>query len=154
MLIIGCGNLQRGDDAAGIIVAEKLRILGVNAATCTGGSADLIEAWTGAKDVIVVDAVVTGAPVGTIRVWHSRGTPISIKAPSSTHGLGVAEAIQLACILDRLPPRLQIYGIEGQRFAAGDEISPEVNSATDEVVRRVLCTANECRKLSLVADFS
>jgi hydrogenase maturation protease len=138
MLIIGCGNQQRGDDAVGILVAERLRKLGIRVDICNGGSAELIEAWTGANDVIVVDAVVTGAPVGTVRTWNVRETPISLEAPASTHGLGVAEAIELARILDRLPTRLQIYAIEGQRFAAGGEISPELNVAIDEVVRKII----------------
>jgi len=138
MRIIGCGNQQRSDDAAGILVVEKLRKLGVRAGICQGGSLELIEAWTGANDVIVVDAVVTGAPVGTVRTWNIRQTPISVAKPPSTHGLGLAEAIALARVLHRLPARLRIYGIEGQRFAVGGEISREVNLAIKEVVRRII----------------
>lgn len=67
MLIIGCGNRQRSDDGAGILVAERLRELGIGADI--GEAADLIEAWKDADDVIVVDAVVTGAPVGTVQAW-------------------------------------------------------------------------------------
>jgi hydrogenase maturation protease len=138
MLIIGCGNQQRGDDAAGLRVAEKLRKLGIKADTCAGQAADLIEAWAGADDVIVVDAVVTGAPVGTVRTWDARQPLISGKVPASTHGLGVAEAIELSRALGRLPARLQVYGIEGQRFEQGAEISPELDSAIEEVVHRIV----------------
>src|SRR6516164_7057322 len=138
MLIIGCGNRQRSDDEARILVAEKLREVGIRADTCAGQAADLIEAWTGADDVIVVDVVVTGAPVGTVRTWDARQALISGKAPASTHGLGVAEAIDLARVLGRLPTRLQIYGIEGQRFEHGAEISPELHSGIEEVVHRII----------------
>jgi len=126
MVIIGCGNRQRSDDAAGVLVVEKLRELGIKADTCAGQAADLIEAWAGADDVIVVDVVVTGAPVGTVRAWDARQVLISRKAPASTHGLGVAEAIELARVLGRLPARLKVYGIEGQRFEHGAEISSEL----------------------------
>ena len=68
MLIIGCGNRQRSDDGAGILVAERLRDLGIEADMRTGEAVDLIEAWKGADDVIVVDTVVTGAPSGTVQV--------------------------------------------------------------------------------------
>jgi hydrogenase maturation protease len=145
MLIIGCGNRQRSDDAAGILVAEKLRELGIKADTCAGQSADLLEAWAGADDVIVVDVVVTGAPVGTVRAWDARQVLISLKAPASTHGLGLAEAIELARVLGRLPARLQVYGIEGQRFGEGSEISPELHSGIEEVVRRILEAVSETR---------
>lgn len=138
MLIIGCGNRERGDDATGILVAERLRQLGIQAEICSGQAADLIEAWAGADDVIVVDAVVTGAPVGTVRTWDARETPISGKSPPSTHGLGVAEAIEWARVLGRLPARLTIYGIEGQRFDPDTEISPELDFAVEEVVRKII----------------
>jgi len=139
MRIIGCGNRQRSDDMVGILVVEKLRKLGVETSICSGQAVDLIEAWTGDDDVIVVDVVVTGAPVGTVRTWDARQALSSGKAaPASSHGLGVAEAIELARVLGRLPARLQVYGIEGQRFEHGAESSRELASGIEEVVHRIM----------------
>ena len=56
----------------------------------------------------------------------------------STHGFGVAEAVELARSLNQLPPQLIIYGIEGKNFADGFGLSPEVEGAAAQVVRRVL----------------
>ena len=142
MLIIGCGNRQRSDDGAGILVAERLRDLGIPAETRSGEAADLIDAWKGADDVIVVDAVVTGAPVGTVRAWDARQPLASVRTTASTHGLGVAEAIGLAQVLRCLPARLQVYGIEGRRFEPGAAISPEVQRAIEEVARRIIARLN------------
>jgi hydrogenase maturation protease len=141
MRIIGCGNRLRGDDGAGILVAEKLRKLGVAAGARTGEAADLIEAWTGADDVIVVDAVVTGAPVGTVQVWNGQQPVASLSTGGSTHGFGVTEAIELARVLDLLPTRLRVYGIEGRKFELGTEISTEVQHAVEDVVRRIIADA-------------
>ena len=138
MLIIGCGNRQRSDDGAGILVAERLRKLGIEADMRIGDAADLIEAWKGADDVIVVDAVVTGAPVGSVQAWDGRRPLATVRTTASTHCLGVAEAIELANVLNRLPTRLRIYGIEGGRFEPGAEISPEVQRAVEDVVRRII----------------
>ena len=138
MLIIGCGNPQRGDDAAGILVAERLRKLGLEADTRLGEAADLIEAWDTVDDVIVVDAVLTGAPVGTVQAWDGRQLPASVSSAASTHGFGVAEAIELARVLNRLPMRLRVYGVEGRRFVPGAEISLEVQRAVEEVVQRII----------------
>jgi hydrogenase maturation protease len=138
MLIIGCGNRERSDDGAGILVAERLRELGIEAETRIGEALDLIEAWSGADDVILVDAVLTGAPVGTVQAWDGRQPLASVRTNASTHGLGVAEAIELAYVLDQLPIRLRVYGIEGRRFELGDEISPQVQRAVAEVVRRII----------------
>jgi len=142
MLIIGCGNRQRGDDGTGILVAERLRASGIEAITRLGQAADLIEAWKGADDVIVVDAVVTGAPVGTLRVWEGRPPLAPLSATASTHGFGVAEAIELARALNCLPVRLRVYGVEGRRFEPGAEISPEVRGAIEEVVRKIMADCN------------
>ena len=56
----------------------------------------------------------------------------------STHAFGLAEAVELARALGRLPPRLIVYGIEGKSFEAGVGLSPEVGAAVQEVVERVL----------------
>lgn len=137
MRIIGCGNLHRGDDAAGIIAAERLRALGVEAAVCFGGFAQLMDMWHGADDVIVIDAVVTGAPAGTVYLWDAARPLPFAKSSSSTHGMGIAEAIELSRALKRLPSRLQIYGIEGRNFELGSPPLPEVEEATEEVARRI-----------------
>ena len=138
MLIIGCGNRQRGDDAAGILAAERLRELGIEADTHIGDAADLIEAWETVDDVIVVDAVLTGAPVGTVQAWDGRQLPDSVSTTVSTHGFGVAEAIELARVLNRLPMRLRVYGVEGRRFEPGAEISSEVQRTVEEVAQRII----------------
>jgi len=143
MLILGCGSRQRGDDAAGLLVAERLRAIGVAAEEYSGEVSDLIEAWTGANDVVVIDAVVSGAPAGTVHVWDGQRLPTFATSAESTHGLGVAQAIKLAHSLGRLPQRLRVYGIEGQRFEIGTGISPEVQRGVEEVVQQI---AGEARR--------
>lgn len=144
MLIIGCGNRDRGDDAAGVLVAERLRQLGMDVEIRRGEAAELIEAWSGADDVIVVDAVMTGAPPGSVFLWDGQHPPASHSSTASTHGLGLAEAIELARVLGCLPIKLRVYGIEGRRFEIGVEVSPEVKSAVERVVRRIEAEVKPC----------
>ncbi len=138
MRIIGCGNRERGDDGVGILVAERLRECGLKADMRIGETASLIEDWNGADDVIVIDTVITGAPVGTVQAWDGQQPLALTTATASTHGLGVAEAIALARVLNRLPTRLRVYGVEGRRFQRGAEMSPEVQRGVEEVVRRII----------------
>jgi len=148
MRIIGCGNRARGDDAAGVLVAERLLELGVEADIHTGEALALVEAWEGAEEVIVVDAVVSGAPAGTIHDWDSRDCRQSLpvaSSPASTHGLGVAEAIELSRSLGRLPQSLRVYGIEGRRFDLGASLSPELRAVLEEVVQRILAQVSRGR---------
>jgi len=145
MLIIGCGNRQRGDDAAGILVAERLIAHRIHAETCSGEVAQLMDLWADSDDVIVIDAVVTGAPVGAVRVWDGHRRLDYGTSSGSTHGLGVGEAVELARALDRLPARLRVFGIEGKRFEIASAMSPEVESAVAEVAKQIAHEVNEQR---------
>src|SRR5512146_3528146 len=94
MRIICCGTPYRGDDGAGLLVAERLQQLGIEVFTCMGEATDLLCVMDGADDVLVVDAAVTGAPAGTIHEWHHRTSQFQHNS-STTHSLGVAEGIAL-----------------------------------------------------------
>ncbi len=99
-----------------------------------GEPIDLLDRWVGADEVIVVDAVSSGAPPGTIHRLDPLAEPIQTAlSQGSTHALGLAEAIELARALDRLPSSLAVYGIEGERFTAGEELSPAVARAVEHV---------------------
>jgi hydrogenase maturation protease len=137
MLILGCGNRQRGDDGAGILAAERLHALGIAAQVCSAEPSELMDAWSGVQDVILIDAVVTGAAAGAVHVWDAQSLPAFATSAGSTHGLGVAQAIELARALDCLPARLRVYGIEGKQFEIGSPVSPEVERAVEEVVQRI-----------------
>ena len=136
MLIITCGNPDRADDAAGVLVAEGLLGLGIHARVCSGEAPDLMEAWSSDDDVIVVDCVVTGAPAGTVHEWNA-SHPLSFRSAGTTHGLGLGEAIELARAIGCLPTRLRIYGIEGKNFETGAPISAEVERGIAEVVSKI-----------------
>jgi hydrogenase maturation protease len=134
MLIIGCGNRVREDDAAGIFVAERLQELGFPSIIHSRDPISLIDLWQGMDVVIVVDAVRTGAPIGTVSAWDLARVAHVVSSPASSHGLGVAEAIALAEHLGSLPKQLRVYGIEGRRFDIGEEMTAEVRSAAQNLV--------------------
>jgi hydrogenase maturation protease len=147
MRIIASGNRDRGDDGAGIIVGERLRILGLPVEIQSGEAFALVESWKDAEDVLVIDAVVSDAPPGTVHVWDSCELPkLLVGSQASSHGFGVAEAIQISRILGCLPRRLRIFAIEGRNFEVGAELSPEVSQAIDRMVSRILAVAAPGRK--------
>lgn len=137
--IVGCGNPERGDDAAGVLVARRLRELGANAFEHSGEGLALMESWLGCDSVILIDAVITGAPPGTITAWNGNLAPLrGATQGCTTHAFGVAEAVEMARILDRLPRRLLIYGIEGRKFELGSAPSPEVAQAVERLVLQLV----------------
>jgi hydrogenase maturation protease len=146
-LVIGLGNEFRGDDAAGRVAARKVdsaAIDGVRVIEESGEGAALMDAWRGAEFVILIDAVHSGAPPGTIHRLDAGAEPIPANFfHYSTHAFSIAEAVELARALQPLPSRLIAYGIEGKDFSSGEQLSPEVAAAVEEVARRVkgeLCT--------------
>lgn len=149
MLILGCGNPDRSDDAAGLLVVRRLRELGIQAHELSGEGLALLDAWCGWANVIVVDAVKSGAPPGTITIWDARTSALPVgQFHCSTHALGVAEGIELARALDRLPRKLIVIGIEGIRFDRGESPSAEVAEAVERLARHIAKEADLPYKLS------
>lgn len=134
-ILVGVGNEMRHDDAAGLEVARrvrKARIDGVKVTEREGEPTALIDSWAEASEAIVIDAVSSGADPGTIRRHEAATEPLPAKLfRGSTHALGVGDAIELARSLDRLPDRLLVCGIEGERFDAGLGLSPAVEDAVE-----------------------
>ena len=146
-LVLGIGNPWQGDDAAGLVAAERIRERvrqAVEVKLLEGEPVSLVDAWDGADEVLLVDAVRSGAPPGFVhRIDASAGPLPATLTAASTHTLGVGEAIELARALGRLPRRVVLYGIEAERIAAGAELTPAVARAVDDVVERILaeCTS-------------
>ena len=132
-LVIGIGNAARGDDAAGLIAAQRLGGL-----EHEGESLALLDIWDCAESVVVIDAVRSGAVPGTIhRFDAAEPLPATLRSSTSTHAVGLAEAVELARALGRLPAQMTVYGIEGERFEAGTGLTPAVSAAVDAVVNAV-----------------
>lgn len=141
-LIIGIGNSLRSDDGVGIWVARRLREQlppGILVFEASGEGAALMETWKGAARVILVDAVSSRAAPGTIHRFDAAAEPIRAQFfRCSSHAFGVGEAVELGRVLNQLPLRLVVYGVEGANFAAGAELSPVVEQSAAEVAGRIL----------------
>jgi len=152
MLIIGLGNPDRGDDSAGLLVARRLVERGVEAIEHLGGTLDLIDILDTTDCALIVDAVVSGGAPGTLHTWDGASAALRNDVfRSSTHALGLADVIQLARALDRLPKELTIYGIEAAHFVVGTPPSPQVLAGVERTVEHIASrlASSVRRKLSL-----
>ncbi|MGA2622901.1 MAG: hydrogenase maturation protease [Bacteroidota bacterium] len=142
ILIIGIGNIFRGDDGVGILTARNIQrrnLSGVQTIEESGEGTSLIDAWKDRDTVIIIDAVSSGTKPGTIHSFDAAVQQVPSKFFNySTHAFSLAEAIELARVLNRLPGKLFVYGIEGKNFHAGSALSPEVEKAGNEVLTRIL----------------
>ncbi len=140
---MGVGNPDRGDDAAGwecVHLLQEAAPRGVSLHCVSGEASRLLDAFQTAERVWLVDAVQSGSPPGTLHILDALRAPLPAEwfAPVSTHGFGVAEAIELARSLGRLPIELHVIGIEAGAFDAGAPLSPRVLSAVHEAVDHLL----------------
>lgn len=142
VLVIGVGNAYRSDDAVGLIAARRIEEKGfpnVRVVKESGEGTALIELWKDADAVIMFDSVQSDAAPGSIHRFEPGAQPVPQDYfRYSTHLFGVGEAIELARVLKRLPPRLVVYGIRGKNLSMGIGLSPEVEEAVPEIVERAV----------------
>ena len=140
-LVIGVGNRSRRDDAIGPRAVEALAAEDrddIDLVALDGEPARLVFAWADRPLVVVIDAVRTGAPPGTLHRLDALDRDMIAPPSPSTHGAGVACAVALGRALDRLPDRLMVLGIEPADIDHGEGLSPVVVAVFDELVNQVL----------------
>jgi hydrogenase maturation protease len=141
VLVIGVGNEFRRDDGVGLVVARRIaqECPEITVIEQSGEGAALMETWQNDETVFLIDAVSSGAAPGTIHRLDAHEQEIPAQFFSySTHAFSVAEAIELARVLNNLPSRLIVYGVEGQDFASGLGLSTATEQAAQKVTQRIL----------------
>ena len=139
-LIIGCGNLLRGDDAAGPVFIRMLweRGLpsGVRCADGGTGGMDVAFQMRGVPEVILVDACRSGAEPGSIfcvpgpeleQLPPLRG--INLHAFRWDHALAFARWL----LKEEYPQSITVFLVEAESFEPGVALSPAVDSALDRL---------------------
>lgn len=140
--IIGIGNVLAGDDAIGISVAQQLKadnLKGIDILEMSQGGVGLLDLMDGAETVILIDAVKSGKPPGTIFCLESPDGMDQISnlarfsLTSSTHAFGLNKVLALGQTLERLPPTLILYGIELDQVDLGKPPSQKIIQAGERV---------------------
>ena len=144
--VIGIGQSLRGDDGIGPEAVRRwsagyppasqdpqIQILLLE----TPGLG-LLSDLESADAAILVDAVSTGRPAGTVCVFDPIPDTNLSAAEKTAHGFGVAETISVARKTGvRLPKRLILIGIEGSRYDLGEGLSNPVRAAIPLTVEKI-----------------
>jgi hydrogenase maturation protease len=144
-LILGLGNPIVSDDSAGLKVATilKERLAGredVEVSEDYWGGLRLMERLVGYDRAIVIDAICTGAPPGTLH----RLTPddIGTQRSASAHDVNLATALEFGRQAGvSLPPnsRIMLIGIEAENVLDFSErCTPAVEAAIPNAVEMAL----------------
>ncbi|WP_062301085.1 hydrogenase maturation protease [Demequina subtropica] len=142
VLVVGLGSPDRGDDAVGSAVAERLAGLhfeGVDIVTREDPT-QLVQLWSGHGAALVIDAVTSGNKPGMLHIREvgDAGEPLPTHAFTAagrggSHAFGLAGAVELARTLGTLPTHVTVVGVEAKTFDFGP-MSPEITQALDAAV--------------------
>jgi hydrogenase maturation protease len=142
--IVGCGNPEAGDDAAGLLAVDRARpLVPSDVEVVTAPTAlHVLDLLDGADSVLLVDAMRTTAggrdPGEVVRAESGPdGLPVALRSSLSSHGLGLAEAVGLAAALGPVP-NVVFLGVEVGDVRAGRVLSPAVEAALPALVDAIV----------------
>lgn len=144
-LIIGCGNLLRGDDGVGPILVRRLWELGLpeGVRVADGGTAGMDVAFKmrGADRVIIVDAARTDSEPGTL--YKVPGAELEDLPPLDgihLHAFRWDHALAFGrwLLKDEYPKDITVYLIEGACFDFGADLTPAVAQRMDRLAQELV----------------
>ncbi|MEO0138028.1 MAG: hydrogenase maturation protease [candidate division WOR-3 bacterium] len=137
-LILGMGNEYWGNDAVGIIIAQKLKELSPDYDLKTGAftGIDFLEAIEGYDEVVVIDSILnTDLPVGRVVEFKIEDFTHH-QCFSYLHSMNFAAAVVLGRQLNlNLPARLRLFGIVvDKKGAVGEDLSNNVKEKLNDIL--------------------
>ncbi len=144
ILVLGLGNTLLSDDGVGPALLDHLS----GSAKKWDGQVEFMDGGTqglallghlsGRKALIIVDAMKTGAPPGTVhRMTLAELRNVNPGHASSAHEGNAGELLAAAQLLDELPARLFVVGVEPKKVATGLGLSTPVKRALSEASKEV-----------------
>lgn len=153
LVVIGCGNLNRSDDGAGVCVIHRLRLRlrqefgdtlppGARLFDAGTGGMEVMFQARGASGLVIIDACRSGSEPGAI--FRLPGTEIdTVHQPAySLHDFRWDHAVHAGRRIfgTAFPSDLTVYLIEAGSLELGTELTPPVSRAVGEVCERVAQT--------------
>jgi len=142
LTLIGCGNLNRSDDAVGVLIAQRMQQVlhtspnpNIRIYDCGTGGMDVMFQARGSTALIIVDASNTGSEPGTI--YKVPGDVLeNLPDPGySLHDFRWDHAIAAGrkIFKEDFPTDITVYLIEAKTLNFGLGLSENVQQAADRV---------------------
>ena len=146
-LILGIGQSLRRDDAAGFAAVRRWQALFPEHSKDTGLLVEclelpglaLLDHLVEVEQVLIVDAVHSGAPPGRLHCLSEKELAAFIQGSDSAHGWGISEPLALGrrIQLEKMPVRVDILGIEVKDINLGEGLSKELNAVLDTAATEI-----------------
>ncbi|KAF3888187.1 MULTISPECIES: hydrogenase maturation protease [Nostocales] len=145
--IIGCGNLNRSDDAVGVIIAQKLQQYliqhphpQVRVYDCGTAGMEVMFQARGSKKLMILDASSTGSEPGAI--FKVPGEELeALPEPSyNLHDFRWDNALAAGrkIFKEDFPEEVTVYLIEAENLDFGFELSSTVKSSAEVVFQEII----------------
>lgn len=141
--VIGIGNVVLSDDGLGVHAVRRLRELhdlGDAVELVEGGTAGLLllPHLAEARRAIIVDAIDTGAPAGTLVRIDGEGHGDPFPVGSTPHEVGLGDLLAAARLTDAWPERLVLHGAQPASTAIGTDLTTPLAAVLDRLVERIV----------------
>lgn len=146
LTIIGCGNLNRCDDAVGVIIAQKLqkifknkKLADLNIYDCGTAGMEVMFQARGSKKLIIIDACSTDSEPGTIYKVPGKELEELPEASYSLHDFRWDHALAAGrkIFKEDFPNDVTVYLIEAENLGLGLEISPSLENSVEKVIQSI-----------------
>lgn len=144
-LVVGCGNILRGDDAVGPVLVRRMWELGlppgVRCADGGTGGMDVAFQMRGVEHVILVDACTSGSEPGSLfRLPGHEVEHLPPLAGLNLHAFRWDHALAFArwLLKGEYPRSVTVYLIEAASLGLGDALTPAVAATMEELAARLL----------------
>jgi hydrogenase maturation protease len=142
-VVIGLGNVILSDDGLGVHAVRRLRhgySLSDRVELIEGGTAGLLllPHLADARRVIIVDAIDTGAPAGTLVRLPGEDWASVFALQITPHDVGLRDLLGAAQLSGAWPRELVLHGAQPASTAIGTELSAPVAAALDPLVCAIL----------------
>ncbi|HXN47830.1 MAG TPA: hydrogenase maturation protease [Bryobacteraceae bacterium] len=138
VLVLGLGNSLLGDDGAGLALLEELAAAPDPGVEYLDGGTQglaLLGRIAGRRALLIVDAVKTGAPPGTVHALRGAAAMQWLRGGATTaHESNAGELIAAAALLGVAPADIAIVGVEPERLEIGIGLTDDVRRALPEAV--------------------
>lgn len=143
VLVLGIGNVLLGDEGIGIVTLAHLANSpnlppGLELIDAGTPSFALLPRLTLAWGLVVIDAAHFDAPPGSVRLLEGEAMDEHLRASRrSAHEVGMADLLDMARLLEALPPRRALIGIRIAQWAWGEGVQPALLPAVPRAARMV-----------------
>lgn len=143
ILVLGLGNILLMDEGIGVRAVEAFEReweAPEGVVVLDGGTAgmDLLDSLAGYEHLIVVDAVKTGAPPGTVVVLKGEEVPAWFRGKLSPHQLGLSDLLAVLTLQDEAPKTVTLIGCVPFALGTGLDLSEEATACIPPMVDHIV----------------